>query len=145
MDYPAPSKTFGCSKILQLMDNVLSAMNSKQKRSFFTSVLRLPKFFYHKEAAMKEKVMELLRIFDLENKKPNTAKIFLTVNNDVLRSFGHWLLNQRSFFLDEPKQPPPDEPSGNSGLTKLIYRIQKDFQLTILLIEHDMSLVMEVL
>lgn len=66
------------------------------KRRLFTSVLRLPKF-YHKEAAMKEKVMELLRIFDLENKSQTLAKIFLTVNNDVLRSFGHWLLNQRSF------------------------------------------------
>lgn len=90
-------------KDLTVMDNVLIAMNSKQKEGFFTSVLRLPKF-YHKEAAMKEKVMELLRIFDLENKSQTLAKIFLTVNNDVLRSFGHWLLNQRSFFL--MSQPP---------------------------------------
>lgn len=45
-------------------------------------------------------------------------------------------------FLDEPAAGM--NPQETAELTKLIYRIQKDFQLTILLIEHDMSLVMEV-
>ena len=44
-DYPAPSKTFGCSKDLTVMDNVLIAMNkAKQKEGFLRGVLRLPKF-----------------------------------------------------------------------------------------------------
>jgi len=45
-------------------------------------------------------------------------------------------------FLDEPAAGM--NPQETTELTKLIYKIQKDFQLTILLIEHDMSLVMEV-
>ena len=35
-------------------------------------------------------------------------------------------------------------PQETAALTLLIRKIQKDFQITILLIEHDMSLVMDV-
>ena len=45
-------------------------------------------------------------------------------------------------FLDEPAAGM--NPQETAELTALIRKIQKDFQLTILLIEHDMSLVMDV-
>ena len=128
-------------KDLTVMDNVLIAMNSKQKEGFFTSVLRLPKF-YHKEAAMKEKVMELLRIFDLENKSQTLAKNLPYGEQRRLESVRALATEPKILFLDEPAAGM--NPQETAELTKLIYRIQKDFQLTILLIEHDMSLVMEV-
>ena len=128
-------------KDLTVMDNVLIAMNSKQKEGFFTSVLRLPKF-YHKEAAMKEKVMELLRIFDLENKSQTLAKNLPYGEQRRLEIVRALATEPKILFLDEPAAGM--NPQETAELTKLIYRIQKDFQLTILLIEHDMSLVMEV-
>ena len=45
-------------------------------------------------------------------------------------------------FLDEPAAGM--NPQETAALTLLIRKIQKDFQITILLIEHDMSLVMDV-
>ena len=45
-------------------------------------------------------------------------------------------------FLDEPAAGM--NPQETAELTDLIYQIQKEFQLTIILIEHDMNLVMDV-
>ena len=45
-------------------------------------------------------------------------------------------------FLDEPAAGM--NPQETAELTQLIRRIQKEFNITIMLIEHDMSLVMEV-
>lgn len=45
-------------------------------------------------------------------------------------------------FLDEPAAGM--NPQETAELTDLIYTIQKEFQLTIILIEHDMNLVMDV-
>ena len=45
-------------------------------------------------------------------------------------------------FLDEPAAGM--NPQETAELTDLIYRIQKEFKITIILIEHDMNLVMDV-
>ena len=129
-------------KDLTVMDNVLSAMNSKQKEGFLRVCCGCQSFIT-KEAAMKEKVMELLRIFDLENKKkPNTSKNLPYGEQRRLEIVRALATEPKILFLDEPAAGM--NPQETAELTKLIYRIQKDFQLTILLIEHDMSLVMEV-
>ena len=60
-------------KDLTVMDNVLIAMNSKNKEGFFSTILRLPKF-YQTEEMMRQKVRELLSIFDLEDKEETLAK-----------------------------------------------------------------------
>ena len=52
------------------------------------------------------------------------------------------LQSQKSSFLDEPAAGM--NPQETAELTQLIRRIQKEFNITIMLIEHDMSLVMEV-
>ena len=52
------------------------------------------------------------------------------------------LQSQKILFLDEPAAGM--NPQETAELTQLIRRIQKEFNITIMLIEHDMSLVMEV-
>ncbi|MGH1785768.1 ABC transporter ATP-binding protein [Enterococcus casseliflavus] len=128
-------------KNLTVMDNVLIAMNSKHKEGLLTSILRLPKY-YKNEAYMKKKALELLRIFDMDGKSQTLAKNLPYGEQRRLEIVRALATEPKILFLDEPAAGM--NPQETTELTKLIYKIQKDFQLTILLIEHDMSLVMEV-
>ena len=123
------------------MDNVLIAMNSKHKEGLLTSILRLPKY-YKNEESMKKKALELLRIFDMDGKSQTLAKNLPYGEQRRLEIVRALATEPKILFLDEPAAGM--NPQETTELTKLIYKIQKDFQLTILLIEHDMSLVMEV-
>ncbi|MBF0010295.1 ABC transporter ATP-binding protein [Enterococcus casseliflavus] len=128
-------------KNLTVMDNVLIAMNSKHKEGLLTSILRLPKY-YKNEESMKIKALELLRIFDMDGKSQTLAKNLPYGEQRRLEIVRALATEPKILFLDEPAAGM--NPQETTELTKLIYKIQKDFQLTILLIEHDMSLVMEV-
>lgn len=128
-------------KNLTVMDNVLIAMNSKHKEGLLTSILRLPKY-YKNEEFMKKKALELLRIFDMDGKSKTLAKNLPYGEQRRLEIVRALATEPKILFLDEPAAGM--NPQETTELTKLIYKIQKDFQLTILLIEHDMSLVMEV-
>ena len=128
-------------KDLSVMDNVLIAMNSKNKENIFSSVLRLPAF-YKKEEEMREKVHNLLSIFNLESKTEHLAKNLPYGEQRRLEIVRALATEPKVLFLDEPAAGM--NPQETAELTELIRKIQKEFQLTILLIEHDMSLVMEV-
>ncbi|WP_314066446.1 ABC transporter ATP-binding protein [uncultured Vagococcus sp.] len=128
-------------KDLTVMDNVLIAMNGKNKVGLFTSMLRLPAF-YTKEAEMRKKVIELLAIFDLEDKVDTLAKNLPYGEQRRLEIVRALATEPKVLFLDEPAAGM--NPQETAELTKLIRKIQQEFGITILLIEHDMSLVMDV-
>lgn len=128
-------------KDLSVMDNVLIAMNSKNKEGIFSSILRLPAF-YKKEEALRKKVKELLAIFGLESKSEHLAKNLPYGEQRRLEIVRALATEPKVLFLDEPAAGM--NPQETADLTDLIRKIQKEFQITILLIEHDMSLVMEV-
>ncbi|MBS7577197.1 MULTISPECIES: ABC transporter ATP-binding protein [unclassified Enterococcus] len=126
---------------LSVMDNVLIAMNTKQKDRFFSSLLRLPGF-YKKEAEMQAKVVELLTIFGLQNNLDTLAKNLPYGQQRRLEIVRALATQPKILFLDEPAAGM--NPQETAELTALIKQIQKQFGITIILIEHDMSLVMEV-
>ncbi|MGX7149496.1 ABC transporter ATP-binding protein [Enterococcus ureasiticus] len=128
-------------KDLTVMDNVLIAMNSKNKEGILSSILRLPTF-YKKEAEMEKKVFELLAIFGLEEKVQTLAKNLPYGEQRRLEIVRALATQPKVLFLDEPAAGM--NPQETADLTELIRKIQKEFQITIVLIEHDMSLVMEV-
>ncbi|WP_086348225.1 ABC transporter ATP-binding protein [Candidatus Enterococcus clewellii] len=128
-------------KDLTVMDNVLIAMNSKNKEGIFSSILRLPKF-YKKEEVLRKKVKELLAIFGMEDKSEHLAKNLPYGEQRRLEIVRALATEPKVLFLDEPAAGM--NPQETADLTELIRKIQKEFQITILLIEHDMSLVMEV-
>ncbi|MBO0473373.1 branched-chain amino acid transport system ATP-binding protein [Enterococcus sp. DIV0840] len=128
-------------KDLTVMDNVLIAMNSKNKEGILSSILRLPAF-YKKEAEMEKKVLELLAIFGLENKVQTLAKNLPYGEQRRLEIVRALATQPKVLFLDEPAAGM--NPQETANLTELIRKIQKEFQITIVLIEHDMSLVMDV-
>ncbi|MDT2596566.1 ABC transporter ATP-binding protein [Enterococcus dongliensis] len=128
-------------KDLTVLDNVLIAMNSKNKESFFSSILRLPTF-YANEGRLKEEAMKLLTIFDLQDKAENLARNLPYGEQRRLEIVRALATKPKILFLDEPAAGM--NPQETAELTLLIRKIQKEFQITILLIEHDMSLVMDV-
>lgn len=128
-------------KELSVLENVLIAMHAKNKVGGLASVLRTPSF-YHSEAKMKQEAIELLAIFQLENKLDHLAKNLPYGEQRRLEIVRALATKPKILFLDEPAAGM--NPQETAELTALIRQIQKEFKITILLIEHDMSLVMNV-
>lgn len=128
-------------KDLTVMDNILIAMNSKKPQNIFGSLLRLPQF-YHSEDKMRKEAVELLKIFNLERKVDHLAKNLPYGEQRRLEIVRALATQPEILFLDEPAAGM--NPQETAELTTLIRKIQEDFGMTIVLIEHDMNLVMDV-
>lgn len=128
-------------KNLTVLDNVLIAMGTRKKSRFFSSVLRLLAY-YKQEEEMKKEALELLAIFDLEVKHDSLAKNLPYGEQRRLEIVRALATQPKILFLDEPAAGM--NPQETAELTTLIKQIQQQFNITILLIEHDMSLVMNV-
>lgn len=128
-------------KEMSVLDNVLVGMNSKEEETVLQGIFRFPKF-NRQEEKMREKALELLEIFDLKEKQDILARQLSYGEQrrlEIVRALG---TEPSILFLDEPAAGM--NPQETDELRHLIKKIQKEFDLTILLIEHDMSLVMEI-
>lgn len=128
-------------KQLTVLDNVLIGMHQNNNIGTIRSILRFPSFF-QTEAKLKEEALELLSIFQLEDKADALAKNLPYGEQRRLEIVRALATKPRLLFLDEPAAGM--NPQESAELTQLIKKIQKDFDLTVILIEHDMSVVMNV-
>lgn len=128
-------------KDLSVLDNVLIAMGTRKKSKLIESFLRLPGY-YKQEEEMKKEALELLAIFDLDVKYDSLAKNLPYGEQRRLEIVRALATQPKILFLDEPAAGM--NPQETAKLTALIKQIQQQFNITILLIEHDMSLVMNV-
>lgn len=128
-------------KDLTVLENVLISFGNRHKAHVFASFFRLPAF-YKSEAALREKALELLKIFDLDGEAETLAKNLAYGQQRRLEIVRALATEPKILFLDEPAAGM--NPQETAELTELIRRIKNEFQITIMLIEHDMSLVMEV-
>lgn len=128
-------------KNMTVLDNVLLGMSNTNKSHFFSSLLRLPKF-YTSEETLRQKAMDLLAIFDLDGKADHLAKNLPYGQQRRLEIVRALATEPKILFLDEPAAGM--NPQETAELTALIRQVKDQFGITIILIEHDMSLVMEV-
>ncbi|SDQ23973.1 amino acid/amide ABC transporter ATP-binding protein 1, HAAT family [Streptococcus sp. 45] len=128
-------------KDMTVLENVLVGMANQNKPYLLASFLRLPKF-YHSEAKLRQKAMNLLAIFDLDGDAETLAKNLPYGQQRRLEIVRALATEPKILFLDEPAAGM--NPQETAELTQLIRRIKEEFDITIMLIEHDMSLVMEV-
>ena len=128
-------------KDLSVLENVLIAIGTRKKSKLIESFLRLPGY-YKQEAEMKKEALELLAIFDLDVKHDSLAKNLPYGEQRRLEIVRALATQPKILFLDEPAAGM--NPQETAELTALIKQIQQQFNITILLIEHDMSLVMNV-
>lgn len=124
-----------------VIENVMVAMHGQQKQSLFSGLLRT-KRFYENEAEMRAEAMRLLAIFDLEQFANDKAKNLAYGQQRRLEIVRALATKPKILFLDEPAAGM--NPAETAELTSLIEQIRQQFGLTIVLIEHDMALVMEI-
>lgn len=126
---------------LSVLDNVRIGMHEEKGANFFATLLRLPSY-YQAEADITEKSLELLKIFDLDQQSNELAKNLPYGDQRKLEIVRALATRPRLLFLDEPAAGM--NPQESAELNDLIRRIHREFDLTIVLIEHDMSVVMNV-
>lgn len=128
-------------KDLTVMDNVRIAMNKNVKYGMLTAFTHLPPYS-KAEHELTAKAEELLGIFDLGAKKDELAKNLPYGEQRHLEIARALATDPSVLLLDEPAAGM--NPAETAELTKLISWIRERYDLTILLIEHDMSLVMDI-
>lgn len=124
---------------MTVADNVRVALHSQRRVKPWDVLLRTPQF-RHDELQMTEKVEELLQLFKIDNKKDEVASNLPYGEQRKLEIVRALAANPSILLLDEPAAGM--NPQETDELMKLIAFIRKEFNLTILLIEHDMHLVM---
>ena len=125
-------------KKLTVLDNVKAALHNHYKYSTLTGILRLPKF-YKLEKQMTERAMELLKVFDLDT-YANTLASNLPYGKQRKLEIARALATEpKLLLLDEPAAGM--NPNETQELMDTIRLIRDKFDMTILLIEHDMRLV----
>lgn len=128
-------------KDMTVLENVLVGMANQNNPHLLASFLRLPKF-YSSEEKLHQKAMKLLAIFDLDGDAEILAKNLPYGQQRRLEIVRALATEPKILFLDEPAAGM--NPQETAELTQLIRKIKEEFNITIMLIEHDMSLVMEV-
>ena len=136
------ARTFQNIRLFNTMtveDNVKVGLHNQERYSGFEGVLRLPTYWKHEKAAH-ERAMELLSIFDMEhlaNEQAGSLPYGAQRRLEIVRALA---TNPKLLLLDEPAAGM--NPSETAELTETIRRIRDEFNIAVLLIEHDMSLVM---
>ena len=128
-------------KEMTVLDNVLVGLANSHKQNIVASLLRLPSY-YSSEKELRQKALDLLAIFDLDGEADTLAKNLPYGQQRRLEIVRALATEPKILFLDEPAAGM--NPQETAELTQLIRQIKEEFNITIMLIEHDMSLVMEV-
>ena len=125
---------------MTVVRNVMVGLHNQPefKCSFLASVLRLPRHF-KVEKAMRERAKELLRIFGLEEERNNLACNLPYGKQRKLEIARALATNPKILLLDEPAAGM--NPHETEDLAQTIRFIRDHFDMTILLIEHDMNFV----
>ena len=123
---------------LTVLDNVKAALHEHNKYGVLTGILRLPKYF-QTEKRMDEEAMELLKDFDLDKEAQTLASNLPYGKQRKLESARALATKPKLLLLDEPAAGM--NPNETVELMDTIRFVRDHFDMTILLIEHDMKLV----
>ncbi|HVJ64206.1 MAG TPA: ABC transporter ATP-binding protein [Bdellovibrionota bacterium] len=128
-------------KSMTVLENLYVSMHHEREYSLLDTILRLPRFAV-RERALHDKAMEILKVLGLD-RHANTAAASLPYGEQRKVEIARALATTpKLLLLDEPAAGM--NPAETAMLATYIQQIRKDFDLTILLIEHDMSLVMKI-
>ncbi len=128
-------------KELSVLDNVRVAYQHRSESGVFGSILRTSRF-REEENEITEKARELLSVLGLRLREKEQAKNLPYGEQRRLEIARALVAGPKLLLLDEPAAGM--NPAEVKRLMELILFIQKRFDLTILLIEHQMKVVMGV-
>jgi len=128
-------------KNLSVLENVMIAVQQNVRYGLVASFLHTPKQV-RAEQEIRERSHELLEIMKLDAKADELASNLSYGEQRRLEIARAMATDPVLLLLDEPAAGM--NPAETAQLTELIGWLRQQFKLTILLIEHDMSLVMKV-
>ena len=128
-------------KKMTVMENVLIAFTKDIQYGLPGAVIRFGGF-WREEAEIREKAMELLTVFNLQDKADWNAGNLPYGQQRKLEIARALATKAHMLLLDEPAAGM--NPTETAELLACINTIRRKFAITILLIEHDMSLVMNI-
>ncbi len=126
---------------LSVIENVLVACENRRKAHLISSILRT-KIFHKDEEEMRHKAFELLKIFDLHHAAESMPTELSYGNQRKLEIARGMMTQPKLLLLDEPAAGMNYGEA--EGLKSLIRWIRDQFQITIMLVEHNMQVVMGV-
>ena len=123
---------------LSVIDNVKAGLHNQFHYSVLSDLLHLPP--YHRvEKEIDERAKDILKVFHMEDKAEILASGLPYVQQRKLEIARAMATKPKLLLLDEPAAGM--NPNETKELMETIAFIRKEFDLTILLIEHDMKLV----
>lgn len=125
-------------KDLTVLDNVKAGLHNHHPYSTLEGILRLPRY-YKVEKEMDEKAMELLKVFDLDKESQTLASNLPYGKQRKLEITRALATEPKLLLLDEPAAGM--NPNETKELMETIRFVRDTFDMTVLLIEHDMKLV----
>lgn len=126
---------------LSVIDNIKIARHTRIKYSFLDGIFKT-KSYRQEEALITEESLKLLRLFNLEDKKDLLARNLPYGAQRKLEMARALATKPKLLLLDEPAAGM--NPTETKELSELIKFIRQEFQIAVVLIEHDMNLVMEI-
>jgi branched-chain amino acid transport system ATP-binding protein len=126
---------------LSVLDNVRIACHCRGEHTLLSTILRLPKQ-QASEAAILDRSRKLLALFDLDDRRGEEAGSLPYGDQRRLEIARALATDPKVVLLDEPAAGM--NPKETHALAALIRRLRDELSMTILLIEHDMGLVMDI-
>ncbi len=126
-------------KSLTVLENVLIGLHHEMDYRLAGAVFRLPGY-WRGERIARERALELLSIFDMQDMADHIAGSLPYGAQRRLEIVRALATGPSLLLLDEPAAGM--NPSETAELMENIVKIRDTFQIAIMLIEHDMSLVM---
>jgi branched-chain amino acid transport system ATP-binding protein len=126
---------------LSVLDNVRAACHVRGRHTLTSTVLRLPGHVKQEEEIL-NRSRELIALFNLAGRENEEARFLPYGDQRRLEIARALATGPKVVLLDEPAAGM--NPQETQALAKLIHWIREKFSLTILLIEHDMGLVMDI-
>jgi branched-chain amino acid transport system ATP-binding protein len=125
-------------KSMSVLDNVLIGFDFQARYSFMEAIVRLPRFFTEEKRIRKRafEILEYLGIAQFAHTNATDLSYGQQRKVEIARALA---TNPELLLLDEPAAGM--NPAETKELAELIFRAREDFDLTILLIEHDMKFV----
>ncbi|HIR76819.1 MAG TPA: ABC transporter ATP-binding protein [Candidatus Choladousia intestinipullorum] len=125
-------------KDMSVLDNVKAGLHNHHKYSTLAGIFRMPSY-RRVEREMNEKALELLKVFDLDKEADYLASNLPYGKQRKLEIARALATEPKLLLLDEPAAGM--NPNETKELMETIHFVRDNFDMTILLIEHDMKLV----